>query len=171
MRHALLRLALSTAVLVGGSVAVSPAAHADTDAAVCGAAATWTYAPALGPAPVPATAVGGTMVLNCVGLDDGGPWTLPFAGASLEGCMVGTGTMAWGAASVGPEGPVTGGTFTYYRVGSHIVLSGTIFTPGPPIETHTLAAEMEWLPAPFPPPPCTPPTAAGVSTGPAVLTD
>jgi hypothetical protein len=153
------------AAAVAGPWGAGPAS-ADPDAGVCTVGGGFTYGPGLGPVPA-AQAVGGALAVTCVVVgDETGLWTLPFAGTSFESCLGGEGTELWAAAATSPEGPVIGGGFTYVRVGTYVVMHGTIATPG---EVHTFVATIGWAPfGPF----CLPPTPGGtVVNGPAIITD
>ncbi|MEA3076765.1 MAG: hypothetical protein QOF60_1673 [Actinomycetota bacterium] len=165
LRRVVLGVVLVAAAMVWPGAA--PPAAADPDAGVpCTVVGAFTYGPGLGPVPA-AQAVGGGLTVTCVLVgDEAGVWTLPFAGTSVEGCLGGEGTELWAAAATGPEGPVTGGGFTYVRAGLTMDLYGTINAAA---EVHQLVAHIDWLPVgPF----CVPPTVAGVTvSGLGVITD
>ncbi|MDQ1748602.1 MAG: hypothetical protein QOD07_2865 [Frankiaceae bacterium] len=70
---------------------------------------------------------------NCLGAaDDGGFYHVTFRGSSNDACTAGSG--AGDLSGSGPEGPITG-SFTFFRGGIHLYISGTFVSGG---EQHNL---------------------------------
>jgi hypothetical protein len=139
---------LLSAVLSG--VPLSGPAHAlpDVDAAACtaGGPANHTLITLI---PAPAT-YAATLTLACVVAgngDEGGAWTLNVTAAGLlESCAEGegAGTITGGTSAF--DGAVTGGGFTYVRIGNVIQAVGTIFTALDGGVGHPFSAELVYVP-------------------------
>jgi len=70
---------------------------------------------------------------TCTGTaDDGGFYHVTFTGSANDACTAGTG--AGTLSGTGPEGPISG-SFTFYRGGIHLYISGTFVSGG---EQHNL---------------------------------
>jgi len=70
---------------------------------------------------------------NCLGAgDDSGAYHIVFSGSSNDACTAGTGSGTLSGS--GPEGPIAG-SFTFYRGGIHLYISGTFLSGG---EQHNL---------------------------------
>jgi hypothetical protein len=78
---------------------------------------------------------------SCAGADEGGAYHIVFQGTSNDACTAGTG--AGTLAGDGPEGPIAG-SFTFYRGGIHLYISGSYASGG---EQHSLQYWIDVLPS------------------------
>lgn len=125
-------------VAIGGSAVAGVGAHADVsdvDAAYCpatGVHGTGEWAPAETMTTAPHSFVW-TTDAQCTGSgDESGSYHVQFTGSGVDNCVSGNGS--GNLSGVGPEGAITG-TFTYRRIGLHLVITGDFFSGG---EEHTL---------------------------------
>ena len=111
--------------------------------------------------PFPPTAAGWSLsglTMSCLSADPNinGIWSGVSATAMSStsqvgpsGCIVdqGTGHFVAGAApATSVYGSITGGTFTYTRVGSHLHLTGNVVMSGGPVGGLPITAELEFAP-------------------------
>lgn len=147
------RRALLTSLLVL-SAAVAPVlgpaapAHADQDVAECVADGTLTTGTVdVLPGWMSFT---GALVLDCLTVgtgDDGGTWTIGFAGSSsLASCAGGTGSGNVTGGSTSHDGSVTGGSFSYVHAGVTVSVRGTVYTAGDGSRGHHVSAELALIP-------------------------
>jgi hypothetical protein len=125
-------------VAVGGSVIAGVSAHADdsdVDAAYCPATSVqgsgvWSPAETMTSAP---HSFVWTTDAQCTGSgDESGPYHVQFTGSGVDNCVSGNGS--GNLSGSGPEGTIAG-TFTYRRIGIHLVITGDFVSGG---EEHTL---------------------------------
>jgi hypothetical protein len=129
---------LACLIAVGGSAVTGVSAHADvsdTDAAYCpygfvNGVGVWS--PPETTTLAPHTFQWNTQAQCLGGLDESGTYNITFVGTALDNCAAGNGTGSLSGS--GPEGSIAG-TFTFYRGGVHLYISGTFFSGG---EQHSL---------------------------------